>query len=227
MKWIERNWQHGTDNGMGNKKRHRWNVITEVLVKRQKLGTKALGCFILLCLPSNHCLSEQSLGSLEGSGSLNVQLRPQETDMWCWAASGEMIMEFLGTHVSQCEQASKEFNCPDCCVQDVPEACVNGGFPQFDSYGFKCHSTVDSPLSWENVQDQISNKRTPFAFSWHKDGGGHMMVVTGCFAVSGTNYVEVHDPWPPDIGDHYTLTYSNFVSGDNYSHWDDYYDVSR
>jgi hypothetical protein len=30
-----------------------------------------------------------------------VALRPQETDMWCWAASGEMIMEFLGVQVQQ------------------------------------------------------------------------------------------------------------------------------
>src|SRR5215208_2563397 len=38
-----------------------------------------------------------------------VTLRPQETSMWCWAASGEMAMDFLGTDVSQCDQANKRF----------------------------------------------------------------------------------------------------------------------
>ena len=41
--------------------------------------------------------------------SLAVTLRPQETGMWCWAASGEMVMEYLGRAVSQCTQANDEF----------------------------------------------------------------------------------------------------------------------
>ena len=42
-------------------------------------------------------------------GSQPVTLRPQETNMWCWAASGQMVMDFLGNNVSQCVQANNRF----------------------------------------------------------------------------------------------------------------------
>src|SRR5262245_40017709 len=76
-------------------------------------------------------------------GSQAVTLRPQETGMWCWAASGEMVMDFLGTNVSQCDEANKRFGRTDCCHNPVPNACINGGWPEFDKYGFTFNTTSD------------------------------------------------------------------------------------
>jgi Papain-like cysteine protease AvrRpt2 len=51
----------------------------------------------------------------EDIGTQIVPLRGQETPVWCWAASGEMVMDFLGTDVSQCDEANKRFGRNDCC----------------------------------------------------------------------------------------------------------------
>ncbi|HEY6901208.1 MAG TPA: papain-like cysteine protease family protein, partial [Puia sp.] len=81
-------------------------------------------------------------------GSQPVTLYPQKTSMWCWAASGEMCMNFLGANIQQCDEANKRFGRTDCCNAPVPTACVNGGWPEFDKYGFKADVTSDAPLSF-------------------------------------------------------------------------------
>src|SRR6516165_10551884 len=40
------------------------------------------------------------------TASLPVLLRAQKTELWCWAASGQMIMEYLGRSVDQCVQVN-------------------------------------------------------------------------------------------------------------------------
>ena len=52
-------------------------------------------------------------------GDLPVTLHPQETGMWCWAASGQMVMDYLGTSPSQCTQANNRFGRTDCCTIDL------------------------------------------------------------------------------------------------------------
>lgn len=169
-------------------------------------------------------------------GSLPVDLRHQETSMWCWAASGEMVMDYLGTNVTQCDEANKRFGRTDCpCDQcgDNPltnPPCVIGGWPEFDKYGFSFKRTSDTALSWSSLTKELSpNKycgKTPVAYSWHWDGGGgHMMVAYGFVSVGGTNYVAIHDPWAPCIGDTRVLTYDAWVDGAGYSHWDDFYQI--
>ena len=83
-----------------------------------------------------------------------VTLRPQETSMWCWAASGEMAMDFLGTDVTQCDQANRRFGRNDCCNNPVPGACVNGGWPEFNKYAFNVEHTTDAALTWAQVQSE-------------------------------------------------------------------------
>jgi hypothetical protein len=152
-------------------------------------------------------------------GSQPVTLRPQETSMWCWAASGEMTMDFLGGNVSQCDEANKRFGRSDCCNNPVPNACVNGGWPEYGKYGFSATTTADAPLSWEAVRMQIYCRKS--------GGGGHMMVVIGYVSINGVNYVTINDPWAPNVGDQRTITYDAYVSGSGYSHWNDYYDITK
>jgi hypothetical protein len=159
-------------------------------------------------------------------GSQPVTLRPQETGMWCWAASGEMVMEFLGHDVHQCVEANNRFGRTDCCNTPAPNDCVNGGWPEFDKYGFAADITSDAALSWAQVQSQIYCRKEPFAFSWHwNGGGGHMMVATGYVTIDGTNYVSVNNPWPPNQGAQEVDTYDVYVSGSDHTHWNDYYNV--
>ena len=165
--------------------------------------------------------------------SLQVSLRPQQTEMWCWAASGQMVMEYLGKSVAQCVQANKQFQRSDCCNSPVPRECIFGGWPQFHNYGFTFQTTHDAELPWAIIQAQLAPrdasgdcKFTPFAFTWHwKDGGGHMMVAKGYKIVNNVRWIEVENPLPVDNGTNQTITYDEYVSGDDHTHWDDYYDV--
>jgi hypothetical protein len=163
--------------------------------------------------------------------SLPVTLRLQETDSWCWAASGEMIMEYLGASIEQCDAANKQFERNDCCNSPVPWPCIDGGWPQFDKYGFTSSNTTNAALSWTQVKSQLYCKKKPFAFTWKfLGGGGHMMVAAGYRTVNGINFVYGYDPLPFDqllgAGKAY-IPYQTYVSGSDYTHWDDYYDVTK
>jgi hypothetical protein len=179
------------------------------------------------------------------STNLSVTLHPQETVNWCWAASGQMVMDYLGTSPSQCTQANNRFGRTDCCnidlcpppteppvyVNAICTGCVCGGWPEFSKYGFTSKHTTDAPLSWTNLKKQVSTnkycKKRPYCFTWHWDGGGgHMMVVKGYLTQNGTRYVRILNPGPPCVGDEDTITYEEYVEHPgHHTHWDDYYDV--
>jgi len=175
-----------------------------------------------LALLNGCCTPNQMIGSQP------VTLRPQKTGMWCWAASGEMCMEFLGTNVDQCDEANKRFGRSDCCNSPVPTGCVNGGWPEFDKYGFTSAVTSNAALSWEDLKKQIYCQKKPFAFSWHwTGGGGHMMVVVGYAVLNNVNYVSINDPWAPNVGNQRFITYDEYVSGSDHTHWNDYYNITK
>jgi Papain-like cysteine protease AvrRpt2 len=163
-------------------------------------------------------------------GSIDVPLFPQQTDMWCWAASGQMCMTFLGAtvDVSQCTQANNRFGKSDCCNAPTPDECVNGGWPEFPKYGFTANVTSDAPLTWDQIKNQIDCLKKPVAFSWHwTGGGGHMMVLTGYAVIDGENWVFINNPWEPNVGAQSSMTYDDYVSGSDHTHWNDYYDITK
>ena len=162
---------------------------------------------------------------------LPVTLDGQQTGMWCWAASGQMTMNYIrpASNVQQCDEANKRFGRTDCCGSPVPSACVNGGWPEYDKYSFKSDVTSNAPLSWNDLTNQIFCSKKPFAFSWHwNGGGGHIMVATGYRTISGANYVWVNNPWPPTTGVTEMDTYDTYVggAGQDHTHWNDYYNIT-
>jgi len=111
---------------------------------------------------------------------LPVTLEWQKTSEWCWAASGQMIMNFLGpTYVPQSYEANEAFSRTDCTSCPTPDACVSPGWPQFSTWGFNSNTTSwSTALTWNQVLGQI-NAGKPFMFSWEWNGGGaHAMVAT-------------------------------------------------
>jgi Papain-like cysteine protease AvrRpt2 len=169
-------------------------------------------------------------------GSQPVSLNGQQTGMWCWAASGQMTMNFIhaASNVQQCDEANKRFGRNDCCNSPTPNACVNGGWPEYDKYNFKADVTSDAPLSWDQLTNQIYCGKKPFAFSWHwNGGGGHMMVAMGYVTVNGVQYVSVNNPWPPSSstmsgGVQEVYTYDKYIGGQaqDHTHWNDYYNIA-
>jgi hypothetical protein len=187
-------------------------------MKRMKLSS-----LLAMALLSGACACKP-----EPVATVAVSLRGQETPVWCWAASGEMCMDFLGTDVSQCDEANKRFGRTDCCNSPRPAACVSTGWPEFDKYGFTFNRTSNTALTWDQLKEQIYCKKKPFAFSWHwSGGGGHMMVVKGYVELDGTHYVYYDNPLPVGVGSHELKTYTDWVSGPGYTHWDDFYDITK
>ena len=159
------------------------------------------------------------------SKTLNVQLIGQKTNMWCWAASGEMTMKFLGHDVTQCAQANYRFGYTNCCNSPTPSQCVQGGWPQFSHWGFSSQYTSwGTALSFTQLQQQIdAGAPVPFSWGW-TGGGGHMMVAIGYN--SSTNMVYINNPWPVNQGVTKWISYSDYVSGSDHTHWRDYYNIS-
>ena len=122
------------------------------------------------------------------NSSLAVPLHPQEATQWCWAASGQMVMEYLGHGVTQCTQANQRLARTDCrcdnCSSGLEPTCDEDGRPEFERNGFDFDWREGEPLSWSELTEQLSienrSRRTPVAFSWKfTGGGGHMMVAKG------------------------------------------------
>jgi len=176
---------------------------------------------------------------------LDVPLDGQETDLWCWAASGQMTMNFIhaASNVTQCDEATRllagQSAAPtNCCSTPRPAACVQTGWPEFEKYGFKRDRTADTALSWNDLKCQIHKAGKPFAFSWHwttptgTDDGGHMMVATGYQTISGVGWIYVNNPaWSPDSptpGYAEIISYDSYVGGASWDHrhWDDFYNIA-
>ncbi len=173
---------------------------------------------------------------------LPVTTQWQETSEWCWAASGQMIMNLLGAahippNVPQCYEANQEFGRTDCCSCPTPSACAQPGWPQFDTWGFNSTQTSwGTPLTWSEVVGQIDAGK-PFMFSWAWNGGGaHAMVAKGyksgfLLPPFSQQWVIVANPWGPQGrcgpggnasgpfgGDLEIDTYAEFVGGPGYDH---------
>src|ERR1019366_5085168 len=110
---------------------------------------------------------------------LFVNITLQHASEWCWAASGEMCMEYInndGVAICQCDQANKVF-CPrgcsdgsNCCtgddpfcstyLMDVSAPCNRPSWPDFKDYGFTALSTrsltTGEPASSEFAANQCA-----------------------------------------------------------------------
>jgi hypothetical protein len=166
---------------------------------------------------------------------LEVPRIKQEQSLWCWAACAQMIMQFEGADpakVAQCIQAKDRYEA-SCCDDPLPKGCDDeGGWPNFQLYGFECKTNQGTALSFQQIQEQIDNKMA-VAFSWHFEGdGGHMMVVAGYKVKNGKQYVLVLDPIKNPAEHRWIAgwkSYDFYKEGgqqNSYAHWDDFYDVT-
>jgi hypothetical protein len=84
---------------------------------------------------------------------------------WCWAASGQMIMELLGeqpNNACQCRQAEQVLGVTGCCVtpgsclpaDELPARCDKPRWPAFvekpERYGFGYATTCDALKDRQN-----------------------------------------------------------------------------
>ena len=167
-----------------------------------------------------------------GASSLLADiLRPQEQDQWCWAATAQMTAAYSGVSMPQCEQANVATGRTDCCTDPAaaadPGRCdVPGWWSQLPNFNFTySDSSWGSAISFSQLQAETNASRpVPYAWGW-TGGGGHAMVAIKTFITSGTPWVSINNPWPPNVGDQSDMTYSTWVSASDHVHWQDSYNV--
>jgi hypothetical protein len=139
-----------------------------------------------------------------------VPLDDQQQTNWCWAASTQMVVQYFGNPISQCQVVNTVKGLTNCCgyanMSMVPETgdagncigCDCGGGGVYAPFGRSAKNS-SSPLSWEQLQNALACTNTPVVFAWAWcGGGGHVMVVTGYDSTSGTDNVWVDNPEDPD-----------------------------
>ncbi len=153
------------------------------------------------------------------TATLPVPLLPQLTNVWCWAASGDMVMTYCGHPHAQCEQASYQFapGQPSnyCCQSPLPSICHSGGQVEILHYGFTASQLGNnSALTGPQIVTQISTLHMPWIANPHSPGWGHVIVGVGYVSFDGVVlWVAINDPWPPNTGATYIETLAFYQCG--------------
>ena len=184
---------------------------------------------------------------------LPLQPIPQRGKLWCWAASSEMVLDYLApgpvyrAAAGQCSlvRSLPQVSC-DCPPPDgfnvtdpgcdrrtpfVPDDFV----PKLIEYVQRTAPPAGTfkAISRNLLTCEINTRRRPIVTWWRypqkcKDAG-HLVITSGIEA--GTNLgslVLIQDPWPVEIGNTYWLTWRGFACGLQLSgHCVDYYDVQK
>jgi hypothetical protein len=165
---------------------------------------------------------------------VNVPLIGQETNSWCWAASGQMVMQYFGYYVPQCVQATFQFGQSmgvDCCTLPTPSVCISGGQVVISHYGFNYNQLGGTSwLTPAQIEDQIFWQAEPWIINPNGPGFGHVIVGVGYWNFTNISpkmfFIGINDPWPqnpsfnsqgqatgPVVGEFYLETYEAYAHG--------------
>lgn len=171
----------------------------------------------------------------EISGNVPSNLRSQETNNWCWAATTQMLAQHLSISVNQCDLANQRFGRTDCCdPQTAGTACPKRnecnmpGWLMLDEVGIKFNES-NSALSWADLKKQIYCSKKPMGYAYGTPGVvGHVLVIKGYITLAGTNYLVLNDPWAPCTGEQRTITYDEYADPTGTStHWRTFYNIEK
>ena len=156
--------------------------------------------------------------------TLGLRYSPQAGQYWCWAASGQMVMELLGVEPNQscqCRQAERVLGAAGCCATpgscvpaaDLAARCDEARWPAFverpDLYGLEYQTTCDAlpkrqddeacearPLGFLALSAELCAGR-PVLVALRPRGSGSVrghMVVVKGVSIHGGRRVLVVDP---------------------------------
>ena len=172
----------------------------------------------------------------------------QKTNVWCWAASGEMAMQYFNHTVQQCAEATLQFGQPagvDCCNSPTPGACISGGQVYINHYGFTYQQLGgNAALTHNQIVEQIVTRNEPWisnpycADSSKCGSWGHVVTGIGYLwplrqVFPNLFFVWANDPWPVNTGSSYFQFYRDYKKGcwwglgscDGYAEGWDIYDI--
>jgi len=163
-------------------------------------------------------------------GSVSVTLRPQQTNNWCWAATTQMITEFLGHGRAQCDLANERFVKTTCCSPDgcpKTDDCNTPGWVMFTESNFD-YTASATALTWDQIKRQTFCTKKPMAYAYGpKTGGvGHVAVVSGYVEAGGIRYISLNDPWSPCNGNKRLLSYEEYSNSATVDHWETDYNIT-
>jgi hypothetical protein len=135
--------------------------------------------------------------------SMDVPLIPQEQDMWCWAASEQMIIRYnWGWSPTQCDFANDIYLRTDCCPNN-PSCNLSGG-PNYLLYNFHWAEAVPH-MTVPQVQNEVMSQRPWYHTYCYPPPIDmcHVVVGVGGIHFDGVYHVAINDPWPPGVGAEY------------------------
>jgi hypothetical protein len=152
--------------------------------------------------------------------SLGIPRVRQILDRWCWAACTRMILGTFDQDVQMCEVAEflLERNCcngnANSCNRDCGIRDIRRIFRHFQVDAER----VSDPVSFERIQEEISERRRPIEAQISWNPGGHVIVVDGWRQRNQIRFVTVKDPWYElvevrlsDLRENYTVDAGKWV----------------
>jgi hypothetical protein len=127
--------------------------------------------------------------------TLLVPFVPQQTQLWCWAATSEMIFRYYGRPIAQCQLVGVYTGRSTCCLGD-PACVVAGGSMQVIQQGLLGvggirSQLVNGPITFDQVVTEINASR-PVMIGYLGSFQGHVVLIVGYNKTRGT--VVIYDP---------------------------------
>ncbi len=154
--------------------------------------------------------AQPSRGCLVG-----FNMQHQEQDMWCWAAVGVSVDDYYTSHAggSQCSLVNAELGRSDCCGPSGASVSCNQPWHLEGPLGRLGHydHTVTGPVSFGQVDGELSASRPVGARVRWTDGSAHFVVIWCCASnPAGTEQVSISDPFYGPWDGPYTAFVNNY-----------------
>lgn len=156
----------------------------------------------------------------------------QEGTVLCWAANTEMVVNFYGVNLPQCQQVDDAFfsGTSTCCPNIAslgPCDRTRSDLPNLSRYGF--HFLSGLITDWGAIKTYICEKRSPFLY-FYRPGGNqqeHIILVYGYdTSVNHVFVVDPEDSTGAGVPTLWTYTFNDmFQGGGGVSHTRDYLDI--
>lgn len=125
--------------------------------------------------------------------TLAFLMERQIKDQWCWAATAKSVSIFYnnGSTWTQCLVAAATLQ-QQCC--QAPQPCNKPWYLTEALTKTGNFVRYDNPLSFSDLQNELSTGRPIGCRIGWADGKGHFVVIHGCRTDQGINYLRIDDP---------------------------------
>ena len=126
--------------------------------------------------------------------------KKQEGYQLCWAATTEMVVNYYGRKLPQCQQVDDAFfsGKTTCCPNIVSGNCDGTRWDLPDLSRYDLHFVSGLITDWDQIKIYICERRTPFLYFYRPVGNEHVILVYGYD--TSVNHVFIVDSLDPDFG---------------------------